>query len=179
MKKLLLILLLIPVTSFAQWPLDPMADSLIQEAYQQIGIPTTGTNLITSTRSFSALNRALGQVCVELPAYEKVTTLVVKVDSVLGTSLPSDCHRVKDAFRVFGDSLRIPLMPIDPDSLRQHYGSVEADMESTSDLYEPGHYFTYGGRFYFHPKYRSSTADTVLLHYYGIDTISTGTNRCP
>lgn len=170
MKKIVLVILLVlPLTASAQWPLDPMIDSMAQAIYQQLGSSTDGTNLLTTARVFSAINRALNRTCTQLPAYEKVVKLVVPKDSVLGTSLPSDFHRVKDAFRVFGDSLRIPLIPIDPDSLRSNYGSISSNLESTTDLTEPSHYYTFGKRWYFHPKYRSTTADTVLIHYYAMD----------
>jgi hypothetical protein len=117
-----------------------------------------------------ALNTALIRVCKEFPALEKLDTLVVYKEDE-GAALPTDFDRMKQVFRMKGDTLRLPLEFRPVESLREVTPAIKNNLHKKDKLLSPQYAYPWAGRFMLHPKYAidSSEIDSFLILYYAMD----------
>lgn len=173
MKKLIILLsLFLAVSAFAET--SPRRDSLVYSACNNLAISTSGTDLLTTTLIAQKVNAGIRQVCVDYPALPKYDT--VSIDSSMENgALPSDFDRAYNCFMLFGDTLRVPMIPITADSLRKLKPSLGNNVMKTDD--EPGPYFViWDTTFSVYPKWRRLSTDSLLLigvRYFALDTTLT------
>ncbi len=177
MKKIIsiLIILLVSTSAFGQiYPVDPSLDSIRTFAYYKLNIPTAGTGNITNVKANMAINMALGKLCTDLPAYEKVDTLYMTSDSD-GVILPTDFTRMANAFRMY-DSMLIPMKEILHDSLYQIFViDSSGNSQNKSSFKSPSYYRINARKFFTHPKV--SKADTFIVNYYALQAeLTAGTD---
>ena len=147
-------------------PLSPRLDSLRVSVFNELPLATTGSALLTTARVSRQVNMAIWDVCQSFPAYEKADTVIASRAAEGGT-LNSDFLRATLVMRMIGDSVRIPLIPLNLDSIQPLNQLVEANLQDLDVENDPNKWYTRNYRLYTHPKVRreSSEADTFLVHY--------------
>lgn len=171
-RVVLMVLLLCGVANSATvYPVDNILDSLQKACLYQLRGDTLGTRKdMTNDMIRYGLNTSLIRVCKEFPALEKLDTLVVYKEDE-GAALPTDFDRMKQVFRMKGDTLRIPLEFRAIESLRQVTPTTEENLHELDELLSPQWAYSWADRFYLHPKYAidSSEIDSFLILYYAMD----------
>jgi hypothetical protein len=147
-------------------PLSARRDSLRYSAYEELPLVTTGSDLLTTSRVNRQINMSLAAICRQYPAYEKVDT-VICARAVEGGALNADFLRGTMVFRMVGDSMRVPLLPLDLDSIKPLSQEVTKNLQDIDRENDPNQWYTRGYRLYTHPKVRkdSTEADTFIVHY--------------
>lgn len=173
MVSKLLILLLVPCLCFGQvYTVQPRLDSLQLAVLSQLNLPSTGSSRITLAVTTRAINRAYGQTCQDYPAYELTDTVVILKSDTSG-SLPADFLRLRQAFKLRGDTLRLPMKIVDPTLLDTIFPAVADNIQKKTLLTSPLRTWTHARTLFVHPKYIRSTAgttDTFLVLYYAAGT---------
>lgn len=169
MKKYILLLLLFSaVTSQAQ--ISARRDSLGIRACWMIGVPTTGTDILTSAKIVDAINRAVYSTCVDYPAIEKFDT--VKIDSAAEYgSLNSDFVALKAVWMIKGDTVRMPVEIIAPDTLKRKQADIRDNLIVEGKDPVVRYCWSVDGKLRISSKWRDGV-DTAkfFVEYYAIDT---------
>ena len=173
MYKYLLTILLFAVSVSAQvYPVDPSRDSIITYCLYETNTPTTFTGNLTEAKAIYFLNKSLGQVCVDFPALEKVDTVVLSTDS-MGCALNTDFIRATRIYKIADNKgqILIPLRYVPTDSTWVIYPGKEQNTGTVSNKSTPSSYFTFGKRFYPHPKSLaiSTVPDSFIVFYNAMD----------
>lgn len=174
MKKLIFLLLFVSTVYGQEFPISPRLDSLGINVCWNLNISTSGTDLLTSTKIYAAVNRGILLTCQDYPALPKFDT--VYIDSTMeGGALPADFDRAKECLLIFGDTLRIPMVPITVDSLYGLFGgSAEKNMKQYYETSAPVYFVIHDTTFSVHPKWRTGVDSLMIrVDYYAIDTVLT------
>lgn len=156
---------------------DPSLDSMINVLASQLYAPNNSGGKDDTASMRYALERGLVVTCARFPALERCTTLTIS-SSVDGALMPRNFHRINTVQRIFGDSLRWPLLPIDPDSLPFLFKTM-AEAKHRQEAFEsPSRFYTEADTLRLWPKFRPSTLDsTFRVCYYAIDSaLSSGSD---
>jgi len=125
-KYIFLALLFLTVTSQAQ-NISTRRDSLRTNVCWYLGISTSGTDLLTTAKINNAVNNAIHETCKDYPAYVKLDT--VKIDSAaVGGSLNNDFRDLKTVFFILGDTVRMPVEIIEPDTLKRKQPTISDNL---------------------------------------------------
>lgn len=171
MRRILFTFCLVFVASSVFGYPSQRLDSLRYAIYDALLMAQSGNNLMTSARLTTAINLAQSQVADDFLCYSKIDTVGVTKDEE-GIELPSDFLEIEAVFRMIGDTLRIPLVRADIDSLRRYYPTAGDNSQKNANLLSPGHYLAWGDRLLLHPKVRKDTSelgvkvDSFLILYY-------------
>ena len=170
MKHLItIIIVLVALAGPVNAQLSPTLDSLRTYVAALADLPFAGTDQVDTAQMIRQIVIAIRQTCVDFPAVEKIATVTVDSASE-GGALPTDFRLVKSAFLSFGDTLRVPLRPLEPDSLFLVNPTLDQNLMELTDYWSIRYYRVHADSLILHPKwYRSDTA-SILLEYYAIDT---------
>jgi hypothetical protein len=168
------ILLLVPTITFGAT--NARRDSIRVAAFNQLGIPTTGTSMITTAKANEIINYAVQEVSSDFPAVEKLDTVAI-LPTPEGGALPSDFSSIRWCQVMASDSVRVPLEYISPDTLYKARGGSQGVVDKKNIPLSSRYYYTHAGRLLVYPKFRAGDiGDTLyaLIAYYAIDdTLST------
>ena len=166
MKKIVLVILLFASTVSAQtYPVDPSLDSIRTYAFLELNIPTIGTGNVTLVKANLKINLALGTICDEFPAYQKVDTLHLTSDSD-GVIVPTDFNRIRTAFRVY-NGMRVPMIDISEDSLFNIFVVSELlNAQDTTSYRSPSYFRVHSRKFFTHPVV--TLASAFIVDYYAV-----------
>lgn len=137
----------------------------------------TGSDLLTNSAIDFAINRAISRVCAQYPAIEKIDTVVINQDSE-GGALNTDFDRAKAVYRMSGDTIRLALTCLMPDSIAAVLGSrTESSEADRSSLSRSRYFYTTGRRLMVLPKPSRPAADpdSFLVEYYAQDEMLSDT----
>lgn len=151
----------------AAGPITPTRDSLKMAVLRQLNENTTFNDQIDSNKVYGSLNEGVAAVCRDLPALERLDTIVLS-KTTEGTALAADFLRLKAVFRIKGDTMRLPLILVDPDSASAMTPRKTKAVQDKADIESPAYAYSYGGRLFTYPK-SALTVDSFLVYYYAMD----------
>jgi len=173
MKKYIIpfLILLFSVSASAQ--ISPRLDSIAIRSLWQINVSITYTDLLTSAKVYNAVNLANYQVCVDYPAIPKFDTTYI--DSTMeGGALNTDFLRAGNCFIIYGDTARVPLIPIMADSLQEIKPTIEANIRTVGDYTGESYFVIHDTTFSIFPKWRMGYDSLkIFVNYYAMDTVLT------
>lgn len=175
-KKLFLFIMLLASTACSQtisrtYTENPRLDSLQAAVYAQLNIKAGGSRKITDVVVTRAINRAIIATCTDYPALELTDTVLVGRSDTLGT-LPAKFDRFRTVFRLRGDTLMIPLLVINPDSLQNYKKDLKSYRHQKANPLSPDLCWTHGIKLRLYPKFvgkTSTSIDTMQITFFGID----------
>ena len=153
---------------FAADPISPRLDSLRYQVFEQLNVPSTGTYKVTATVANKRINVAQMAVANDFPAILKLDT-VIGSGTVEALSLPSDFLRIMAVQKMKGDSLRLPIRPLD--SLGDPWSKLTAArqyIQDANNIEHPKFYYVWGDKLMFLPKYSMPSmfgVDSFLVFY--------------
>ena len=171
MKRLILFLILCATSLYAET--SPRRDSIRIAAFGQLGIPTAGTALVTTTQANRVINEAVEEVSTHFPAIEKFDTVVV-YPSTIGGALASDFSSIRWAEMIIApgsDSAFIPMKYVLPDSLFDARDGSKGISDAGRQGRAGRYYHTHGSQLLMYAKWAGAEGDSVLVlvAYYAID----------
>jgi hypothetical protein len=142
---------------------SPQLDSIRVAAFNQIGLPTTGTTRVTAAKANAIINYAIQEISTNFPAVEKLDTVLI--DSVSdGGALNTDFVAVKWCQLLIGDTLRVPLEYKPEDSLFTGDPTEGEEGAQLDDITDPRYYYTHANRLLTFPKFRTGdVGDSAFL----------------
>lgn len=160
--KYLLVVLCLCGVAEARTP--PQLDSLIK--YTELAFSYNAPDSIVAM----CVNRAIQEVCDQLPALGKLDTIRVKADST-GVAMNSDFNRARYIARMEGTSAWRPLAGRSTDTLWPIYnGKVDSAKMDALNTNEPKYWYIHGTRLFMYPKFnRGTSTDSFVVHYYAND----------
>ena len=169
MRKLILILLML-FGGAVHADLNPSVDSLRTMAFEQSLIPDAGNAIIDLAYGNRVVNRAIQRVCMDLPAIDKLDT-IVSVAEQIEYSLNTDFYRLSNIFKLTTSfdlkiiySLSFP--PVDG-WFEARAGEVGGEGDPQQKP-EPRYAWTFNDKLYFYPT--PQRADSFVVAYYAIDS---------
>lgn len=168
MRKLIPILfcLFCMVGSTVHAGLSMRIDSLGISVNDKLGIPREGNDKIADSIRNYAINEAVLQICTEMPAYEKCTTLVTGNRIA---PLPSDYSHFNFALRMSSDDGSIyPLEPLHPSQWFVARGEEAGSVIDYQQEDRPRNFWIHADSLMLYPF--PSATDTIQLAYYAIDS---------
>jgi len=176
MDRLRFIILLLPVILFCSgvkaqtYSINPSRDSLTVAVLNQLHVPSTGDNELTTAIVHKQINKSVAQVCTDFPAVEKLDTVIIGRWQE-GGSLNTDFDRAYSVMKIVGDTLRVPINRLPDDSLFDRLGG-ETGLEYDYDkLSHPRYFNPFDYYLFVYPKVAIDSAgvDTFLVKYYAMD----------
>ena len=128
----------------------------------------TGSDLLTNAALDYAINRGIARVCAQYPAIEKLDTVAISQDNE-GSALNTDFDRVKSVYRMSGDTIRLALTYLPPESVSVVLGlRTELSEAEKRRLERLQYFYTTGLRLMVLPKPSKPAADpdSFLVEYY-------------
>ena len=177
MRKILFLFLLLlastvaPQTVSRTYTESPRLDSLQAAVYSRLNIKAGGSRRINDVLVTHAINRAIIATCIDFPALELIDTVLIGKSDTLGT-LPAKFHRLRKVWRMRGDTLMIPVMIINPDSVQFYKTERKSYRHNKTNPMSPDLCWTHGVKLRMYPKFigkASTTIDTMQITYFGID----------
>lgn len=170
MKRLLIVLILaLPLVANAQ--LSPRLDSMRGYVTFLADMPLTGTDAIDTTGISRAINMAVQATCMDFfGAIQKFDTVLVDSASE-GGALNSDFLAIKDVFFSLGDTLRIPLSPLNGDSLFKLRPTLLGNLMELANFLSVRSYHVQNNRLIVHPKWFRGDTAKYFVEYFAVDTL--------
>lgn len=179
MKKILFALIILVTSVGAET--SPQLDSIRVAAFNQIGVPTGGSDRITAAIANAIINYGIQQVSTDFPAVEKLDTITIDTVSE-GGALASDFVAIKWCQLILSDMARLPLQYKSEDSLFMERPSDSSSTGDPDDVTDPRYYYTHAGRLHTFTKIVSGDATEgdsalFLIGYYAVgNRLSSGTD---
>lgn len=183
MKKIAVLIVLLAVGVMGET--SPQLDSIRIMAFNQIGVPTSGTNRVTAAKANAIINYGIQEVSTDFPAVGKLDTITIGSVSE-GGALASDFVAIKWCQLMIDDTLRIPLEYKTEDSFFVERPTEEGAKSEPDDILSPRYYYTHAGKLLTWPKFVAGDigdSALVLISYYAIgdrlDSATDSTNILP